>query len=218
MGASALILLVQARLAFAPAERRRWTTWIAAFALVPPLAIGIVSRLLGFGYNVRHSTWAAVAVWVMLAQGEAHGRPRRLAFSMAALLGVGLAIANYNRVFSDAHRNEDVRAAAAFLESQNGKQPTFVISGYMSKPLSRYLPADWPVKAIDADSPKDDVAQVARSAVRADVSPGERFWLVYTREFHGDPQGAALHAMQEEFDLKREHEFAGIVVYGGICP
>jgi hypothetical protein len=208
------VLLVQAAAALPRGQRGRWTLWLVALGLAPAAVIGVVSQFASFGYNVRHTAWAAVPVWVLIAHGAAHGRPRWLAWGAAGLMAVGLATANFNRVFSDAHRNEDARAAAAFLQAEEAR-PTFVISGYMSKALGHYLPKDWPTQPLPDVAPDQNAPALAGEQIRSSVPSRGEFWLLYTRAFHADPQGDVLRAVDVAFDVAREREFAGIVLYRG---
>jgi hypothetical protein len=59
--------------------------------------------------------------------------------------------------------------------------------------------------------------------VVAEVSPhnvkswrDEPFWLVYSREFHSDPEGKILHRVMGEVDPRPVFEASGVRVYSWI--
>jgi hypothetical protein len=214
LGTATLVLLAQATAAFPYEQRRRWAVWFLLLGLAPAIVIGVLSHFASFGYNVRHTAWAAVPLWGMIAHGAAHGRPRRLACTMAAVLVIGMVAANYHRAFTTSHQNEDVRGAAAFLVSRQPR-PTFVISGYMAAPLERYLPSDWPVQALPDVASDPGASAQAIATVRDALSADGDFWLVYTRPFHADPRGEALARMKAAFNMEPSAEFAGVQLYRG---
>jgi len=51
--------------------------------------------------------------------------------------------------------------------------------------------------------------------IEALAGPDGRFWLVYTRQFHGDSGGLLLDNLMQRGLIEREREFAGAVLYRG---
>jgi hypothetical protein len=215
VGFGTAVLLMLGLRSLPPNDRWRAIGWAAAFCLAPAAIIGAVSGAAGFGYNVRHAVWAFTPLATALGVGAAHGRPRWLAWAAVGVVGAAFAVAHVNRLRTLAHANEDIRSAGAFLTEHGAPVPTFVLSGYMDKPLTVYLPADWPVIALPDAGAEPDAAVGAVAAVRARVRAGETFWLIYTREFHGDPRGELLAAIEHEFDLEQVATLAGVHVYRG---
>jgi hypothetical protein len=217
LGVATTALLGMAWSHFAPGERWRRAGWFAAFCLAPAAIIGGVSLAAGFGYNVRHAVWAFAPLAALLAVGAAYGRPRGLAWSAAAVLGLAFVAAHCNRLASLEHRNEDVRAVAERLIAADVAAPTFVASGYMSKPLAAYLPADWPVVALPDATGDEEAPAQATAEVRSRTVAGKEFWFVYSREFHGDPRGELLAALRAAFKLEPVGEFAGVRLFHGVA-
>jgi hypothetical protein len=149
----------------------------------------------------------------------ASGQRRGLRITAIAALAVGFAVAHFNRLASDHHRNEDVRTAARLVTAFDESAPVFVLSGYMSKPLARYLPAEHPPYPLPDEGGDgtggDDVVERAIALVRSHVAPGEAFWLVYSREFHGDPRGRLLASLKERFSLVPQQKVAGVELFLG---
>jgi hypothetical protein len=58
--------------------------------------------------------------------------------------------------------------------------------------------------------------ELALQFINERTSPGSPFLLVYSRPFHGDPEGLLLKSLQETGNLKKQAEFAGIELYQGI--
>jgi hypothetical protein len=214
LGIASAILVAQALAYFPANERSRRVTWLAVFCLAPPAIIGVVSHFTSFGYNVRHAVWACLPLVALLAVGIAHGRPRWLTAAAAAVLAIAFGVAQWNRLYADAHRNEDVRSAAEFIAAEAPRAPVFVLSGYMDKPLAVYLPYEWPVYALP-NAEEENAIDSSADEVRNHVLPSDVFWLAYTREFHGDPDGALFTALDDDFDLKLAATFAGVRLYRG---
>jgi hypothetical protein len=110
-----------------------------------------------------------------------------------------------------------VRAVAERLIAADVAAPTFVASGYMSKPLAAYLPADWPVVALPDATGDEEAPAQATAEVRSRTVAGKEFWFVYSREFHGDPRGELLAALRAAFKLEPVGEFAGVRLFHGVA-
>jgi len=211
VGAATAVLLTLGLRHLERRQRMYLLACLAVFWLAPAAIIGAVSDAASFGYNVRHAVWAFAPLAAALGIGASHGRPRWLAWAAVCALGVAFVFAHINRLTTLAHANEDMRGAAAFLVDHGAPAPTFVLSGYMRTPLVAYLPANWTATALlDAGTDRN-----AATRIRKRVGAGQRFWLVYTREFHGDPRGEALSALQGTFHLERVATLAGVRVYRG---
>jgi hypothetical protein len=52
-------------------------------------------------------------------------------------------------------------------------------------------------------------------AVRSLAGESGKFWLLYTREFHGDRDGSLLRRLEEAHIVKLDREFPGVRVYRG---
>jgi hypothetical protein len=186
----------------------------AAFCLAPAAICGFASQVASFGYNARHALWACVPLMAALGVGLARGRPRWLTAAATGMLLIAFAAAHVNRLAASAHTNEDGRGVAEYIAARP-QRALFVMSGYMQPPISAYLPDRWPTFPLsDAEADEGDVAEAVAS-VRRHAAPNAAFWLAYTREFHGDPQGKVLAELQEAFPLELEAEFAGIRLYRG---
>lgn len=208
------VLLVQGVWALKGRRRRMVIVWLATFGLAPTLIVGLVSRFATFGYNVRHVLWSCIVLLIVMAVGMAKGRPRGLATLATALVFVSFLAALYHRTYSDAYRNEDSRAVAAYLQAdQDGPAAVFVLSGYMIAPLEYYLPASWPVFPLPDATPDGLALEKAIALIQKQVSRSGKFWLAYSRAFHGDPQGDLFQGLSETFDLQLAAKFAGYRLY-----
>jgi hypothetical protein len=68
-------------------------------------------------------------------------------------------------------------------------------------------------------APFDDAAiREWLGAVRSLAADDGRFWLVYSRPFHGDRDGKLLTLLQEGNRVVLDHEFAGVKLYRGQIP
>ncbi len=64
--------------------------------------------------------------------------------------------------------------------------------------------------------PLDDAAMVKwLDDLKSLAAPQGRFWLLYTRPFHGDPDGRILKYLQEKSWIKPDRDFPGVQLYRG---
>jgi dolichyl-phosphate-mannose-protein mannosyltransferase len=187
--------------------------------IVAPVAItGILGLLAGVGYNVRYVVWVAVPVGVLLAAGATQWRRWLVGASLVVLLGLfGMALAN--RHLSDRYRNEDMRALSAYLGSQpETGVPIFVLSGYMAAPLQYYMGPEHAIYSLRGSPQDTSGAFQALQLIESRITAGKPYWLVYSREFHGDPRGSVREALQQRDSLRVIARFAGVVLYRGVTP
>lgn len=220
LGIATAILLAMALASVTPNDRLRCGAWFVAFCFLPPIAIGAISRASGFGFSPRHVAWIVAPLFASLGMGIANARPLWLGRIATAILAVGFAQAAMNRLNVSDFRNEDARDAANFIVAEEGgnPRPVFALSGYMRDPLQFYLPANWSVYWLsDAAEGKsaDETIKQAAEQIRAETRSGDRFWVAYSRSFHGDPEGAILAGLRREFDLFEIARCPGIVLYRG---
>jgi Dolichyl-phosphate-mannose-protein mannosyltransferase len=199
-------------------------------AFLPVLLIGIAGRLAGLTYNLRFSAWCLYPLAVFLCAGftasqrirrpaaverRDHRRntisaPQYGAFGLLVLLGM---IAIWNRNTVDRYKNEDMARTGALIRSQSDPSvPVFVLTWYMTPVLEYYLPAPFRVVPLPDAEQATDFPQQALAMLRQAAATGD-FWLVYSRAFHGDPQGEMLRALQEDGLLSAPQQFAGVEVY-----
>lgn len=213
LGVATAVLFAAGLRSTTPGRRLGAVLLLVAFCLAPAAICGAASQVAGFGYNARHALWACVPLIAALAIGVANGGPRWLSAVATALLVLSFAAAQVNRLTSSAHRNEDARAVARFVSSKP-QRPLFVLAGYMQQPIAAYLPDEWPVIGLLKAANEEGAKEKTIDNVLRRASSGE-FWLAYTREFHGDPQGKLLTGLKEAFHLEPVADFAGIRLYRG---
>jgi len=65
-----------------------------------------------------------------------------------------------------------------------------------------------------------DAAAIAQwlDEIEAQAGPDGRFWLVYTRPYHGDWNGSLLAYLKREKLVEFHSEFAGATLYRGQLP
>jgi hypothetical protein len=165
-----------------PRPHVRGVGHLLAVALVPPAVTLGVAALLGMKYKVSYVAWASIPLFVLIGAIVAHGWSRWSVRAAAAGYLVLALAALGNRHFVERYRNEDVRALAAYLERQTTREPVLVLAGYMAEPLSFYLGPTWSVRPLPTGSP----ALRSLADLAATNTPA---WIVYTRPFHGDPDG-----------------------------
>ena len=164
--------------------------------VLPVLLVGGLGYAAGVNYHVRFVLWVLIPLTVWLGAGLAAGR-RRWYVQLATLGLIGLStIAIYNRLAVPRYQNEDLRGAAAYLYTHaDQSQPVFIVSDYLSTAARYYLEEPWQVVELPRAGSDNNV--IAESAIwpkptptlSASAKSQQPFWLIYSREFHGDPKG-----------------------------
>ena len=197
-------------------------TPVMAVLTVPLILIGVAGFLTGITYNVRFVAWFAFPLSVLFGFAFLNENGRRLPkwlIACGVFLFAIFAIANGNRIFDPRYQFEDVRGVAEYLiENQTSGEPVYVVSDYMLQPLAHYC-ANYQDQLFELPQPGtrtkvvDDSQSFAEAMRVVDAnSQRKRSWLVYSRPFHGDPQGMLL----EEFTKRGASlscQFAGIDLY-----
>jgi mannosyltransferase len=187
---------------------------------LPAVLVGGLGYLAGVNYHVRFILWILIPLSIWLGAGLAAGRHRWYVW-IATLGLIGLsAIAIYNRLAVPRYQNEDLRGAAAYLYTHaDQSQPVFIVSDYLSTAARYYLDEPWQVIELpQAGSSNHVIAQPsdlteADATLSAKAQPDRPFWLIYSREFHGDPKGMLLKHLTAERHLNLAAEFAGVALY-----
>ncbi|QDU56087.1 glycosyltransferase family 39 protein [Aeoliella mucimassa] len=199
---------------------QRLASAVVLLAVLPIILAGGLGVATGITYNVRFVVWCIVPIAVLMASGMAESWPRWWGkLATIGLLVISLVAIN-NRTFVPRYQNEDLRAAAEFIE-QEGEQASrvFVVSDYLSCVLDFYMAepdriAELPV-AGEANQIIDSAADVQLAIDSMDqlTSTGEECWVVYSRAFHGDPEQLLLDRLLDDQQLELAAEFAGVRVY-----
>lgn len=194
---------------------RRWTVFLILATLGPLVVCALAAGSLGVTFQVRHVIWASIPLMVVIGAGASQaGASRVTALSVVVLL-VLFGVSRYNRLVLPDYQTEDLRSVGKYLQDKDRSAPVLVLTGYMAGPVRLYLGEGWQVH------PVPDVGSNGRSlqdAVRyadSTAPAGSPFWLVYTREFHGDPSGRLLDSLRRSRGLQKMAAFPGVVVYAG---
>lgn len=191
-------------------------TLLMAYGILPVIIVGGMSMVSEFGFNVRHALWSFVPIVVVVAAGIAHGRPKWFLGVCTSILLMTSLLAVYNHHHLDRYRHEDIRAFRQWLDAESlPGLPVFVLSDYMTEVVDYYLAPNQ--KSIGIETGEAEGNPVDAAIERISTTPSEQgdFLLVYTREFHGDPDGGILAALQGEFNLVLVHQVAGARIYLG---
>ncbi|QDS99009.1 glycosyltransferase family 39 protein [Adhaeretor mobilis] len=210
--------------------RSRLAILLLALAAIP--VIGFLGELASVGYKVRYVSWTIVPLCVLLGAGIAsEKKAARTLTVVATLVLVSLQLlSTYQRAHNPRYANEEISAVADHMNLQGSQRNNvFVLSDYMYGPVKFYLnnklirdpqeASDWPIYELPQSSEgrasldKREPIDKAIADMKQIASAGP-FWLVYTRSFHGDPQGKFLAALQAEVELE-ETQFTGAVLYQG---
>lgn len=194
-----------------------WPRRLLVLALLPVLISGLIGNALGIGYRVRYAAFCIIPLLLLIAAGCALSRTRWRTVAAVVLLGIfGTSIAR--RATMERYANEDVRRTASFIQSASSPDaPVFVVADYMAPVVQYYLGKAWHVTPLPTAAARDSV-MLAGEIVRDSTPPGGRFWLVYSRAFHGDPNGLLRDTFIDERLMRERQELPGVVIYEGRVP
>jgi hypothetical protein len=193
---------------------------LAMLLALPVLFVGGLGYFAGVNYHVRFVLWILIPLVIWLGAGLAAGGSR-WPVRLATLGLVGLsAIAIYDRLAVPRYENEDLRATAAYLHTHaDQSQPVFIVSDYLGLAAQYYLDEPWRVVTLPiADKSSQVIAgpsdvDEADATLAAAAMPNQPIWLIYSREFHGDPRGLLLEHLKAKRHLNLAAEFAGVSLY-----
>ncbi len=194
------------------AERKELAYWLSV--LLWPLLLTIVAcQMCGLTYNTRFLVCCWVPYLVIMASGL-------VAFSTGIRTIIGLIMftvattAFYNHHWVAAYANPDIRSTVAYID-QFEPRPIFVCAGYMSDVVRHYADhGEGPPRDIrrllDWGYPGGSTAAALQTAAELGNKP---FWLVYSRAFHGDPDGEILAGLQATRHVEAVYEAPGVVLF-----
>jgi mannosyltransferase len=203
---------------------RVWWRRLVLLTFCPVIIVGLLAQLFDVGFRVRYVIWAIIPFIVIL--GASLSRTRWQA-SIALLVLPILSLGSLNnRHYVDRYKNEDMRSLSAFLaEHATRETPIFVIPRYMTQSLVYYLGNEWKIHSVPdigdlngrakGDLETSEQVKSALNVVEESIPQGSRYWLVYTRPFHGDPNGHFLRTLSTTHRIQLRAKFAGVVLYEG---
>lgn len=203
--------------------RKHGLLWpIVAFLVLPVAISGLLGPLLDLTYNVRFVAPCVVPFLLWLAAGIGDSWDRRSTRFATAVLMLLAVVAITNRQVVDRYKNEDIRTACGYVEQNAAAaEPVFVISDYMAHVVRYYAPDERPVWQLPDDDAMSleihdiDGIRQAVDTIRDRAVPGQPYWLVYSRPFHGDPHGLLLDRLLDEQAIVLERGMAGVELYRG---
>jgi uncharacterized membrane protein len=172
-------------------------------------AIVVLALVFDLKYKVSYVSWASIPLLVALGEVIGSGWSRWWVRPAAAAYGGLILISLGNRHLQDRYRNEDVRAAAAYLEAHaSPRAPVFIAPVYMRNALVFYLGPGWRVETLpEGQAALGTIARLTHSPAAGAT------WLVYTRSFHGDPTGELRAGLASQHKIKVAANFPGVALY-----
>ncbi len=213
--AAVVVLLLLARPLWTTPGLRPWALRLGLVLTLPIAACGVAAAIMNLGFRVRYVAWSASLLLVLLAAGIVFGRR-----SMATLVGgamlVGLsALSLINRQLNPRYANDDAGSAATYLAASLPESGTvFVTSGYMAATVAYYLDDSRRLRGlpqVPASGPPTEGLDVIKDR----VPQGDRFWLLYTRPWDGDPGGRLRQELRALAGLRLIADWPGVELYQG---
>lgn len=189
--------------------RNRWVQLLVALVLLPVMLAGILSVVGDVGFRPRYVSWCIVPLLVLVAVALSRVSLRSAAVVVAVIVFASV-FAYANRHWNNRYGNEDLQQAMAEAEllDPGGDIPVLVSADYMA-PLASYYAKPGRVVVRVPEVGGDGGGIDDAWAVVGASSEGQPYFLVYTREFHGDSGGALLDRIRATSRVADDIEVAG---------
>lgn len=167
-------------------------------------------------YNVRYVIPSLVPLTVLLAIAIGNLDRRFSASLLAVVLLVVSSASVFNRRFVERYQNEDARVAAKLIaDYESEPNPVYCVAFYMQEAARYYLPKNYDVIPVPQVT---GTAESLQHAVELINGREANFWIFYSREFHGDPDGALKQALIDSRSVELVGTCNGVEVYRGEAP
>lgn len=181
--------------------------------------VGAISLAAGFelsDYNVRYVIPSLVPLVVLLSVAIGEPSSRKFAIVTSTLLVLISLVSIANRQLVGKFQNEDTRSAANFILSQEtDPAPVFTVAFYMEESARHYLPADYQITPIERVTEEPQTLEAATSLLAQQEAS---YWILYSREFHGDPDGVFKRAISSDPNIELAGTWEGVELYRGSAP
>ncbi len=192
-----------------------WMRRIVILLFSVPLC-GLLTNIFEVGFKVQYIIWGSIPFLFLLGRGIYTGGRQRTRWCFFSILCLVLAVSLVNRHYVDRYKNEDMRAAGAYIKSQSKEIiPVLVSPAYMAPPAAHYLGDEWPVLRITDVGKLGNQAQHYVEQIINLTEGIPNFWFIYTREFHGDPTGLLKKTLLDKGMIRLESKFPGVELYFG---
>lgn len=211
-----------------------WRLRLSVPLLVPMALLTLFSAVVGVAFRVRYVAWLVVPLAIWLAIGYTRSTSILRHISVGTLVVVAF-ISLGTRVTVSDYAVEDARQAAAYV-TEYPEMPVVAMAWYMARPIEYYidpaiatnLPEDEGsgrfgyhallenrIVPLPEPIPGDTTFSAQLEVLDATVPVGEEYLFVYSRPFHGDPEGAFLESRRTRDELSVVVEYAGIAIFRG---
>lgn len=195
---------------------RRWMLRLGIVVVVPIAVCGLADTILHLGFRVRYVGWCASILIIIVSLGLTQSLKSLPNLLAIALLVTGSTMSLAIRHLNPRYSNEDIRSAASYISAHHDvSQVAFVSSNDMSAPSSYYLGTTSKVIALP-DIARNGPPTAGLDAIRATVPAGQKFWLIYSRPWDGDPDGTLRNQLQVVAKLRLRGEWPGVQLYEGV--
>lgn len=167
-------------------------------------------------FNVRYVIPSLLPLIVLVAIALTRTLNRKVAMVLAGAFIAVSAMSIFNRHQYAKYQNVDAKSACEFLASETGNpERVYTLAHYMQVAARHYLPTGYEVV------PLEDVTRANGNlleTIELINQSGEPFWIFYSREFHGDPDGIFKQAMRDDPRVEHQGAWAGVELYRGESP
>ncbi len=179
-------------------------------------ASGLAAGFQLSNYNVRYVLPSLVPLVIMISVAIGKANSRLFSVGLALVLLTISSVSLANRQLVGRYRNEDSRSAAEYIAaSESEPSPVYTVAFYMQESARYYLPDRYQVYPVAQITAEPETLADALALINQRQGP---YWLFYSREFHGDPEGIFEQALLNDSQVELMDTWEGVQLYRGVSP
>lgn len=178
--------------------------------VVPPLSLYVASWLTGIAFNVRYVLASLPALALLLAAGLMRRSPAVRVAAVLALVSISAVSVARDHV-DPRYAREDLRGAAAFLETASGEGDRIVVSSGSTKHVLQHYMGHRSMEALPVRPVR--TRGEAQRVVAETSRPDHATWIVLSRDWDDDPHGHLSTELTSNDSVRLEARLPGVRVY-----
>lgn len=181
---------------------------ISLYLLIPISSVYAISQIQpSLTYNVRYTSIAIAAYYLVLAKGVTSIRNRGLMLFLLLAIVLCSTYSLWNYYGDDRYAKEDARSAAEYIERNSQSGDAILVVG-IDYPFAYYYGGTLPVHSIP-------VVRSDEAPTYLERIPGthSRLWLVLGRTWQADPEDLVKKHFDRGYSLIDQQVFPGVRLY-----
>jgi len=190
---------------------------LLALLLVPIVGAFFSESFLNLSnYNVRYVIPSLLPLVILMSVALTTQGKKRISVFMGLLVVTLNFFSIMHRQQFTTYQNIDSKGVCEFLvEHSSEPQRVYTIAHYMEVSARHSLPVDYQVIPLDDVTSKLQNLEETINRINADKGS---FWIFYSREFHGDPEGLFKQALLDDPRVEHKGTWTGVELFHGTAP